>query len=61
LFFPNALRFRNEVRQLPVGSTSPSEIVINLHANFEIDLSATDKLTSLVAEAKKNKHRASVC
>ena len=53
LFFANALRFRNEVRQLLAGSPSPSAIVINLHANFGIDLSATDTLASLVAEAEK--------
>jgi sulfate permease, SulP family len=53
LFFANALRFRNEVRLLLAGSPSPSTIVINLHANFGIDLSATDTLTSLVAEAEK--------
>ena len=53
LFFANALRFRNEVRQLLSGSTSPNAIVINLHANFGIDLSATDTLSSLVAEAEK--------
>src|SRR5215469_6877619 len=53
LFFANALRFRNEVRQLLSGSTSPETIVVNLHANFGIDLSATDTLSGLVAEAEK--------
>jgi MFS superfamily sulfate permease-like transporter len=53
LFFANALRFRNEVRQLLAGSASLSAIVINIHANFGIDLSVTDTLTSLVAEAEK--------
>jgi hypothetical protein len=41
------------VRQLLSGSTSPNAIVINLHANSGIDLSATDTLSSLVAEAEK--------
>jgi MFS superfamily sulfate permease-like transporter len=53
LFFANALRFRNEVRLLLSGSTPPKAILVNLHANFGIDLAATDTLLSLVAEAKK--------
>jgi MFS superfamily sulfate permease-like transporter len=52
LFFANALRFRNEVRLL-FGSTPPKAILLNLHANFGIDLSATDVLSGLVAEAEK--------
>src|ERR1700758_3844603 len=55
LFFANALRFRNEVRQLLSGSTPPKAILLNLHANFGIDLSATDVLSGLVAEAEKAK------
>jgi len=53
LFFANALRFRNEVRSLLSGSNSLKAILINLHANFGIDLSSTDMLLGLVAEAKK--------
>src|SRR5215469_9761728 len=53
LFFANALRFRNEVRLLFSGSTPPKAILVNLHANFGIDLSATDTLLGLVAEAEK--------
>jgi SulP family sulfate permease len=53
LFFANALRFRNEVRVLLSGSTTPNAILVNLHANFGIDLSATDTLLGLVAEAEK--------
>jgi len=53
LFFANALRFRNEVRLLLSGSTPPKAILVNLHANFGIDLSATDTLWGLVAEAEK--------
>ena len=53
LFFANALRFRNEVRALLSGITPPKTILVNLHANFGIDLSATDTLLSLVAEAEK--------
>jgi sulfate permease, SulP family len=53
LFFANALRFRNEVRVLLSGSTPPNAILVNLHANFGIDLSATDTLLGLVAEAEK--------
>jgi SulP family sulfate permease len=53
LFFANALRFRNEVRLLLSGSTPPKAILVNLHANFGIDLSATDTLSGLVAEAEK--------
>jgi high affinity sulfate transporter 1 len=53
LFFANALRFRNEVRLLLSGSTPPKSILLNLHANFGIDLSATDVLSGLVAEAEK--------
>jgi MFS superfamily sulfate permease-like transporter len=52
LFFANALRFRNEVRLL-FGGTPPKAILLNLHANFGIDLSATDVLSGLVAEAEK--------
>jgi SulP family sulfate permease len=53
LFFANALRFRNEVRSLLSGSNPLKAILINLHANFGIDLSSTDMLLGLVAEAKK--------
>jgi MFS superfamily sulfate permease-like transporter len=53
LFFANTLRFRNEVRLLPSVSTPPKAILLNLHANFGIDLSATDTLFGLVAEAEK--------
>ena len=53
LFFANALRFRNEVRLLLSGSTPPKALLVNLHANFGIDLSATDTLLGLVAEAEK--------
>jgi sulfate permease, SulP family len=53
LFFANALRFRNEVRRLLTRSTAPKAIIVNLHANFGIDLSATDTLLSLVAEAQE--------
>jgi MFS superfamily sulfate permease-like transporter len=53
LFFANALRFRNEVRLLLSGSTPPDAILLDLHANFGIDLSATDVLSGLIAEAEK--------
>jgi sulfate permease, SulP family len=53
LFFANALRFRNEVRLLLSGRTAPKAILVNLHANFGIDLSATDTLLGLVTEAEK--------
>jgi sulfate permease, SulP family len=53
LFFANALRFRNEVRSLMSTSKPLKAILINLHANFGIDLSSTDILLGLVAEAKK--------
>jgi high affinity sulfate transporter 1 len=53
LFFANSLRFRNEVRFLLSGSNPLKAILINLHANFGIDLSSTDMLLGLVAEAKK--------
>ena len=53
LFFANALRFRNEVRSLLSRSNPLKAILINLHANFGIDLSSTDMLLGLVAEAKK--------
>jgi MFS superfamily sulfate permease-like transporter len=53
LFFANALRFRNEVRSLLSGSNPLKAILINLHANFGIDLSSTDMLSGLVAEAKR--------
>jgi sulfate permease, SulP family len=52
LFFANALRFRNEVRLLLSASTPPEAIILDLHANFGIDLSATDTLVGLVAEAE---------
>jgi SulP family sulfate permease len=52
LFFANALRFRNEVRLLLSGSTPPNALLLNLHANFGIDLPATDTLLGLVAEAE---------
>jgi len=55
LFFANALRFRNEVRSLLSGTTPLQAILINLHANFGIDLSSTDILLGLVAEAEKTK------
>jgi sulfate permease, SulP family len=54
LFFANALRFRNQVRSLLSGSNPIKAILINLHANFGIDLSSTDVLLGLVAEAKKS-------
>jgi SulP family sulfate permease len=53
LFFANALRFRNEVRSLLSESNPLKAILINLHANFGIDLSSTDMLLGLVAEAKR--------
>jgi sulfate permease, SulP family len=53
LFFANALRFRNEVRSLLSGRPPLQAILINLHANFGIDLSSTDTLLGLVAEAEK--------
>jgi sulfate permease, SulP family len=53
LFFANALRFRNEVRSLLSRSNQLKAILINLHANFGIDLSSTDMLLGLVAEARK--------
>jgi high affinity sulfate transporter 1 len=53
LFFANALRFRNEVRSLLSESNPLKAILINLHANFGIDLSSTDMLSGLVAEAKR--------
>ena len=43
----------NEVRLLLSGSTPPKAILVNLHANFGIDLSATDTLLGLVAEAER--------
>jgi SulP family sulfate permease len=52
LFFANAQRFRNEVRALLSESPPVRAIVLNLHANFGIDLSATDALLGLVAEAE---------
>src|SRR5208282_1370418 len=52
LFFANALRFRDGVRLLLSGSTPPNAILLNLHANFGIDLSSTDTLLGLVAEAE---------
>jgi sulfate permease, SulP family len=55
LFFANALRFRNEVRSLLSGSTPLQAILLDLHANFGIDLSSTDTLLVLVAEAEKTK------
>ena len=53
LFFANALRFRNEVRLLLSDRAPPNAILLNLHANFGIDLSSTDTLLGLVAEAEK--------
>ena len=55
LFFANAARFRNEVRTLIADGSPPAAILINLHANFGIDLSATDTLLGLVAEAEQTK------
>jgi SulP family sulfate permease len=55
LFFANALRFRNEARSLLAGSAPLQAILFNLHANFGIDLSSTDTLLGLVAEAEKTK------
>jgi sulfate permease, SulP family len=55
LFFANALRFRNEVRPLLSSSTPPRAVLLNLHANFGIDLSSTDALLGLIAEAEKTK------
>jgi high affinity sulfate transporter 1 len=55
LFFANALRFRNEVRSLLGGAIPLQAMLINLHANFGIDLSSTDTLLGLVAEAEKTK------
>jgi len=45
--------FRNEVRSLLSASSPPQAILIDLHANFGIDLSSTDMLLGLVAEAEK--------
>ena len=53
LFFANALLFRNEVRFLLSKGTPLQAILINLHANFGIDLSSTDTLLGLIAEAEK--------
>ena len=55
LFFANALRFRDEVHSLLSGATPLQAILIDLHANFGIDLSSTDILLGLVAEAEKTK------
>jgi len=55
LFFANALRFRNEVRSLLSASKPPEAILIDLHANFGIDLSSTDALLGLIVEAEKTK------
>jgi sulfate permease, SulP family len=55
LFFANALRFRNEARSLLYGSIPPQAILLDLHANFGIDLSSTDMLLGLVAEAEITK------
>jgi sulfate permease, SulP family len=55
LFFANALRFRDEIRTLLSGSAPLQAILFNLHANFGIDLSSTDTLSGLVAEAEKTK------
>jgi sulfate permease, SulP family len=54
LFFANAQRFRDEVRSVLSRSTPLKAILIDLHANFGIDLSSTDMLLGLVAEAKKD-------
>jgi SulP family sulfate permease len=53
LFFANALRFRSEVRLLLSASIPPNAILLNLHANFGIDLSSADTLLGLVAEAER--------
>jgi len=53
LFFANALRFRNEVRALLASNSPPRAILFSLHANFGIDLSSTDALLALVAEAER--------
>jgi len=53
LFFANALRFRDEVRSRLSDTTPPQAILLNLHANFGIDLSSTDMLLGLVAEAER--------
>jgi MFS superfamily sulfate permease-like transporter len=45
LFFANALRFRNEVRSLLSGSNPLKAILINLHANFGIDLLSKQNLS----------------
>jgi len=61
LFFANALRFRNEVRQLLSGSTSPETIVVNLHANFGIDFVGHRYAIWLGRRGGKNQHRDPVC
>jgi sulfate permease, SulP family len=53
LFFANALRFRNEVRGLLSRGVPLQAVLLSLHANFGIDLSSTDTLLGLVAEAEK--------
>ena len=55
LFFANAPRFRNEVRSLLSSSAPLRAILFDLHANFGIDLSSTDMLLGLVAEAEKTR------
>lgn len=55
LFFANTLRFRNEVRGLLSRRVPLRTILLSLHANFGIDLSSTDTLLGLVAEAEKTK------
>jgi high affinity sulfate transporter 1 len=55
LFFANALRFRDEVRSLLVRDAPPQAILLNLHANFGIDLSSTDVLLGVVTDAERTK------
>jgi len=52
LFFANALRFRDELRTLILRDAPPRAILLNLHANFGIDLSSTDVLLGVVTDAE---------
>lgn len=55
LFFANVPRVRKEVRTLLSSSPAPEAVVLDLHANFGIDISSTDMLLGLVAEAESSK------
>jgi sulfate permease, SulP family len=61
LFFANALRFRDKVRSLLSSGAPLQAILFDLHANFGIDLSSTDMLLGLVAEAEKTKTEVFFC